>query len=65
MLDNNNFLKPKTMETIYLEIKDAQGGKESKLLVEDMRDIYIKTAKNNNFKCEAIEDRDGFVCLCL
>jgi len=50
MLDNNNFLKPKTMETIYLEIKDAQGGKESKLLVGDMRDIYIKTAKNNNFK---------------
>ena len=46
----NNFLKPKTMETIYLEIKDAQGGKEAKLLVEDMRDIYIKTAKNNNFK---------------
>lgn len=37
------------METIYLEVRDAQGGKEAKLLVEDMRDIYIKTAKRNNF----------------
>lgn len=38
------------METIYLEIKDAEGGTDAKLLVGDMRDIYIKTAKNNNFK---------------
>ena len=38
------------METIYLEIKDAEGGKDAKLLVEDMRDIYIKAAKINNFK---------------
>ena len=53
------------MENIYLEIKDAEGGKDAKLLVEDMRDIYIKTAKINNFNYEVIEDRDGFVCLCL
>ncbi len=36
------------METIYLEIRDAEGGKDAKLLVGDMRDIYIKTAKINN-----------------
>ena len=37
------------METIYLEIRDAEGGQDSKLLVEDMKNIYIKTAKKNNF----------------
>jgi len=37
------------METIYLEIKGAQGGKDAKLLVEDMTNIYTKTARNNNY----------------
>jgi len=37
------------METIYLEIRDAEGGKDAKLLVGDMRNIYIKAAKRNNF----------------
>lgn len=37
------------METIYLEIRDAEGGKDSKLLVTDMKDIYIKACKVNNF----------------
>jgi protein subunit release factor A len=46
----NNFQKTKKMETIYVELRDAEGGKDAKLLVEDMRNIYIKTAKRNNFK---------------
>lgn len=36
------------METITLEIRDAEGGADAKLLVNDMKNIYIKTAKNNN-----------------
>ena len=36
------------MEKIKLEIRDAEGGTDAKLLVNEMRDIYIKTAKNNN-----------------
>jgi protein subunit release factor A len=35
-------------ETIQLEIRASEGGEDSKLLVNEMRDIYIKTAKNNN-----------------
>jgi len=36
------------MKKITLEIRASEGGEDSKLLVNEMRDIYIKTAKNNN-----------------
>ena len=35
-------------EEIRIEIRSSEGGEDSKLLVNEMRDIYIKTAKNNN-----------------
>lgn len=34
---------------ITLEIRDAEGGSDAKLLVSDMKDIYIRAAKNNDF----------------
>lgn len=37
------------MEKITLEIRDAEGGEDAKLLVADMRDIYIKAAKIQGF----------------
>jgi protein subunit release factor A len=37
------------MQEIILEIRDAEGGKDAKLLVSDMKDIYIKTCRINNF----------------
>jgi protein subunit release factor A len=36
------------MKKIILEIRASEGGEDSKLLVNEMRDIYVKTAKNNN-----------------
>jgi len=36
------------MEKINLEIRDAEGGTDAKLLVGEMKNIYIKTAKLNN-----------------
>jgi protein subunit release factor A len=36
------------MEKILLEIRDAEGGTDAKLLVKEMKDIYIKTARLNN-----------------
>ena len=36
-------------QEITLEIRAAEGGQDAKLLVTDMREIYIKAAKNNNF----------------
>lgn len=36
-------------ETIKLELRAAEGGEDSKLLVRDMAAMYIKAARNNNF----------------
>jgi protein subunit release factor A len=36
------------MEKVILELRASEGGEDSKLLVNEMRNIYIKTAKNNN-----------------
>lgn len=44
-IDKHFFMK----KDITLEIRASEGGTDSKLLVHDMRDIYIKAAKNNNF----------------
>jgi protein subunit release factor A len=37
------------MENINLEIRASEGGEDSKLLVIDMMNIYIKTAKLNSY----------------
>jgi protein subunit release factor A len=37
------------MQEIILEIRDAEGGQDAKLLVSDMKDIYIKACRLNNF----------------
>lgn len=43
-------LKITTMKhDIMVEIRDAEGGSDSKLLVKDMGDIYIRAAKSKEF----------------
>ncbi len=34
---------------ITIEIRSGEGGQDAKLLVTDMKEIYIKTAKVNDF----------------
>jgi protein subunit release factor A len=36
-------------QTIVVELRAAEGGEDSKLLVKDMAAMYIKAARNNNF----------------
>lgn len=36
-------------ETIILELRAAEGGEDSKLLIKDMAAMYTKAARNNNF----------------
>lgn len=36
-------------ETIVVELRAAEGGQDSKLLVKDMAAMYLKAARNNNF----------------
>ncbi len=43
------------MEKIILEIRQAEGGDDAKLLTEDMANIYIKASNIQNFKVKPIE----------
>lgn len=51
------------MEQIIIEIRAAEGGNDSKLLVNDLMDIYIKSAKVNNFSYQIKEVIDGFASI--
>ena len=53
------------MEKIILQIKAAEGGDDSKLLVKEMAGIYKKTAKVENFLFEILEEKTGFASICL
>lgn len=62
----NNYKNQKPMgQTINLEIRDAEGGTDAKLLVKEMLDIYTKAARINNIECSIVEERNGFAHLCL
>lgn len=52
-------------ETIVLEIRAAEGGEDSKLLVKDMAAMYIKAAKVNNFKVSDEHWTPGLVTIQL
>jgi len=52
-------------EKIILEIRAAEGGKDADLLVGEMADVYQKSAKIQNFKCQVLNQRPGFTSLCL
>lgn len=45
---------------IILEIRASEGGQDSKLLVEELLNIYLKSARINNFSAEVSDDRPGF-----
>jgi len=51
------------MENYRLEIKNSEGGEDSKLLVDEMFNIYTKTILRNNFKYSIIEQRKGLVAI--
>lgn len=51
------------MEEIIIEIRDAEGGEDSKLLVNDMADIYMRWSNSNNVDSKVIESRKGFVSI--
>lgn len=50
-------------ESIVLEIRASEGGADSKLIVEDMMNIYLKSARINNFESKVLERRDGYASI--
>jgi len=51
------------MEEIIIEIRDAEGGEDSKLLVNNMADIYMRWSNSNNLDSKILESRKGFVSI--
>jgi protein subunit release factor A len=51
------------MKNYVLEIKDSEGGEDSKLLVDEMFNIYLKVIQKNNFVCTYINKRFGYVSI--
>ena len=47
-------------EKIIIELRASEGGTDSKLLVEDLLCIYLKSARNKGFEYEITELRSGF-----
>ena len=45
---------------IIMELREEQGGKEAKLLVSMMADIYQKSAINQEINAQIVEQKDGF-----
>lgn len=50
------------METIVLEIRASEGGNDSKLLVNDLASIYVKSCRNNNFSY-SVEENPGMTSI--
>lgn len=50
-------------QEILIEIRAAEGGNDSKLLVKDLMDIYIKYAKINQFNYQIKENIEGFASI--
>ena len=51
------------IQEIIIEIRDHEGGEDSKLLVEDMKDIYLLFAQKNNLRTRVQESRSGFTSI--
>lgn len=43
------------MEKIILELREAEGGDDAKLLVKDMAEIYQRYSRKNNLKIVGID----------
>lgn len=53
------------METIVVELRSGEGGLDSKLLVRDLADVYKKAARIENFSLSVVDEREGYISLCL
>jgi len=53
------------MEKVVIEIRNAEGGQDSKLLVKDLADVYHKAARVENFSISTLKETEGYISLCL
>jgi protein subunit release factor A len=50
-------------DKILLELRAAVGGDDSKLLIGDMKDIYLKTCRNNSLEFKIVEENDALIVI--
>lgn len=48
---------------IQLELRAAEGGNDSKLLIKDMMNIYIKVCKNNSLEYKILEENTNHISI--
>ena len=46
---------------VNLEIRASEGGNDSKLLVDDQLDIYIRSFRKNGFQYKILKENPGYV----
>ena len=51
------------MKNYILEIQSSEGGEDSKLLVNEMYNIYLKVMQKNNFAFTLLNNREGLVSI--
>ena len=52
-------------QSIILQVRASEGGSDSKLLVNDLINIYLKSCRNNGFKATIVDDRVGNMSLLI
>jgi protein subunit release factor A len=48
---------------ILLELRIGEGGDDAKLLIKDMRDIFLKFCKNSLFETKIKEEKEGLISI--
>jgi len=47
------------MKTVLIEIRDMEGGDDAKLLVQEMKNIYLKSIRINDFRITSMDEKYG------
>ena len=50
-------------EKILMELRPSEGGDDSKLLIKEMKEIYIKACKRQSFNYSIKEESDSIIIL--
>jgi len=53
------------MKSLIVELRSAEGGDHSKILVNDMTTIYRKVAEKNKLNFSILEERSGFASILI
>lgn len=50
-------------QKLNLELRASEGGEDSKLLIQDMLNIYIKACKNNSLEYKILDETNAYISI--